>query len=89
MALVENNPGKEYSPVTSRAEPGDSFFSAFPSTMRKEGKENIGTAMLVFSSVNPPIRLIRTVCTGHVHVLRQCWDELCVITAQARSGLES
>jgi hypothetical protein len=41
-ALVENDPGKEYSPVTSRAEPKDSFYSALPSTMQEEGKETIG-----------------------------------------------
>jgi len=42
MALVENNPGIEYAPVTRGAEPKDSFSSALPSTMQEEGKETIG-----------------------------------------------
>ncbi|MDP6403230.1 MAG: hypothetical protein QF467_06750, partial [SAR202 cluster bacterium] len=41
-ALVENNPGKEYTPVTSRADPENSFHSAIPTPIGEEGIETIG-----------------------------------------------
>jgi len=42
VARVENNLGIEYSPVTSRADPENSFLSAFPSPIGEEGIETIG-----------------------------------------------
>jgi hypothetical protein len=41
-ALVENDPGKEYSPVTSRADPEYSFHSAIPNPIGEEGIETLG-----------------------------------------------
>ena len=41
-ALVENNPGIEYTPVTRDSEPQHSFHSAIPTPIGEEGIETIG-----------------------------------------------
>ena len=42
MAPVENNPGIEYSPVTSRAEPISGFRSAVLTPIQNRGMETMG-----------------------------------------------
>jgi hypothetical protein len=74
--FIENNLGKEYSPITSHAELEDSFPSAFPRTMQEEGIEMIGrvegqAAMPLCVCVIPP-ETYRTVRTLPLHACIDC-----------------